>query len=488
MPNRRPLNFGPLAVFAIFIMLFPIVSMAQSDSWSVSAANWLQYWYHRPQPFDSTTFSDRLSRQDSLDNRFIVDFALGDFYAGAWLRVLQPNRPDTSFERITQRYFGWTQDGLTIHAGNFYQTFDRGMTLNTFYDDAVNFDNNLDGVKVTGLYDHYDFDAVFGRSFRDRLTSVRENTVRGARAAIKPLLGTRVGFSYVRFKQNNFDDFTKAVGNNVTSVNSGINRGPFEVYAEYATRRGRGQFGDDVNGDGTYLSGSISHSLISVYSEYKNIINLLYPTPSASLNSPPPVSHSGRSLTSLASVPGERAYQIGTLVSPSYSLNFELAFSESFSRGLPNRFYLAEKFLGARWSPFEKLVLNYKWDRFDYTPEDEVENYIEGYYYLDASQTISAVAYTRKFILTSNEYHENYLTLGYSRGGFLQLSIGGSVSNNDLDRDPNKLAFAELTLRFKSHELIIFQGGERGGLACSSGICTVRPTFEGTRVILFSRF
>ena len=38
------------------------------------------------------------------------------------------------------------------------------------------------------------------------------------------------------------------------------------------------------------------------------------------------------------------------------------------------------------------------------------------------------------------------------------------------------------------HELVIFNGGERGGLICSSGICQNRPTFQGTRIVLFSRF
>jgi hypothetical protein len=470
------------------ISLFPPSIEAQEDAWSVSAANWMQYWYHKPQPFDSTNFTDRQSRQDSLDNRFIVDFDLGQFYAGAWLRVLQPNRPEQSYERIAQRYFGWNQDGLTIHAGNFYQTFDRGLTLNAFLDDVVNFDNNLDGIRVSGLYDHFEFDALSGRSI-DAFTRERENTLRGARGAIKPVLGTRAGFSYVRFKQNDFEDFTRATSSNVTAFNAGINRGPFEVYAEYGFRRGKDEFSLDVEGDATYLSGSLSHSLFSVYAEYKNMINLLYPSPSSPLNAPPPVSHSGRSLVSLTNVNGERGYQLGTLVSPSYNLNFDLAYSEAFERGDTARdLYLSEKFAGVRWSPFDRLVLNYRWDRFDYTIEDEVENFFETYFYLSPVQTASVTAYTKRFSPTDYKYHEEYLTLGYARGNFIQISIGGSLSNNDIDRDPNKLAFMELTIRFKSHELVVFQGGERGGLVCSSGICTQRPTFEGTRVILYSRF
>jgi hypothetical protein len=489
------IRYGFIGVTVLFILasVFPSDVMAQNDTWSVSAANWLQYWYHKPQPFDSTIFSDRQSRQDSLDNRFIVDFDLGEFYAGAWLRTLEPNRPDRSYERIAQRYFGWNQNGLNIHAGNFYQTFDRGMTLNAFLDDAVYYDNNLDGIKISGLYDYYDFDAISARSIGNADSSTRRDVVRGVRGAIKPIIGTKAGFSYVRFKQDDPMEFARAVSSNLTSFNSGVNRGPFEIYAEYATRRGKGQFGEKIEGDGTYLSGSFSHSLFGLYAEYKNIVNLLYPSAPGStpLNSPPPVSHSGRSLSALGILTGERAYQLGALLSPSYDINFEFSFSESFDRGDPRDLYLAEKFIGSRVSPISSLTLRYNWDRIDSDEpgrKDEIENYFEAYYYLDAAQTISATAYSRRFILTSLDYHEDYLTLGYARGGFMQVSIGGSISNNDLDSDPNKLAFIELTIRFQSHELILFQGGERGGLVCSSGICTNRPTFEGTRIILFSRF
>jgi len=488
MSRNIPHIIGFSAIVVLSTFIIPGAAQAQFDNWSVSAANWLQYWYHRPEAFDSIYFDSR-SRQDSLDNRFIVDFDLGDFYAGAWLRVLHPNRPDQSFERITQRYFGWNQDGLTVHAGNFYQTFDRGLTLNAFLDDVINFDNNLDGARVSGLYDHFDFDAIFGRAFRDRYSTEREEILRGGRAAIKPIVGTRAGFSYIRYKQNDFDDPTAAAGINVTGINAGVNRGPFEIYGEHAFKNGRLQFGEIAKGDGTYLSGSFSHSLFSIYSEYKNMIRLLYPSPASPMNSPPPVSHQGRSLSSLANTIGERAYHVGLLLSPSYNLNLELAFSESFDRGDTLReLYLAEKFAGVRWSPTDKFVVNYRWDRFDYSLEDEVQNYFEAYYYLSNAQTVSATAYTKRFVLTGHEYHEDYLTLGLARSNFLQLSLGGSLSNNDLDRDSNKLAFAELTIRLRSHELVIFHGGERGGLVCSSGICSQRPTFEGTRVILFSRF
>jgi hypothetical protein len=479
-----------IGLFIIGSVCLPFLGedcIAQDGDWSVSAANWMQYWYFR------TGAEFVQARRDSLDNRFIVDFNLGDFYAGSWLRILEPNRPDESSEEIVQRYFGWRQDGFTLHAGNFYQVFDRGLTLNTFLDDAVYYDNNLDGVRASGLYDRFDFDAFSARGL-ERNTQNRDYILRGARAAVRPIEPLRVGFSYVRFKRNDPMSFGTALNANITGVNSRFTLGPLDLYGEYAVKRGRNEgFFTEANGDGTYLAGSISLEKIGLYSEYKNIINLVYPNTQNRFNSPPPVSHKGRTLTDLAAVPGERGYQVGMLVSPTFDLNFEFAYSEAFSRDAPVDYYLGEKFGGLRWSATSELVINYSWDRIDYsgTEGDEIENYFDAYYYLSRTFTASIVAYSRRFVPEGTEdHHENFLTLGCGLGNKFQLNLGGSTSNWDLNpnQDPSKLAYVELTIKFPSHELIIFNGGERGGLVCSSGICQNRPTFQGTRIVLFSRF
>ncbi|UCE65328.1 MAG: hypothetical protein JSU85_10680 [Candidatus Zixiibacteriota bacterium] len=458
---------------------------AQDDYWSVSAANWMQYWYFE----DSTSNHD--AREDSLDNRFIVDFNLGDFYTGMWMRLLQLNRPDESSEKITQRYFGWRQDGFNIHVGNFYQVFDKGLTLNTFLDDAVYYDNNLDGVRASGLFDKYEFDVLSARGI-EATNGERDYVFRGARGAVRPVEHTAIGVSYVRFKRNDFMNFNRSLNSNITGINSRFMIGPIDLYGEYAVRRGaKPDPFSEGNGDGTYLSGSLVFEKISIFSEYKNIINLVYPNPQNRFNAPPPVSHSGRSLTDLAAVKGERGYQAGALLSPTYDLNFDFSYSEAFSRNAPVDYYLAEKYGGVRWSITSDLVINYNWDRIDYTIEDEIENYFDVYYYLRYDLTLSLAAYTRRFIPEGGEdYHENYLTLGFGLANKFQLSLGGSTSNRDTNpqQDPKKLAFAELTVRFPNHELVIFNGGERGGLICSSGICQTRPTFQGTRIVLFSRF
>jgi hypothetical protein len=193
---------------------------------------------------------------------------------------------------------------------------------------------------------------------------------------------------------------------------------------------------------------------------------------------------------------------VGIISGPTENLNIDLAYSEQYSRGMSPSSYLSEKYGGVRWSLSDQLTVNLHWDRHDYTAngvdslpgsyEDEIENYIDAYYYLNSTQTVSLASYTKRFTSDNSfvfdDYHEDYLIVGYARGNLLQLSVGGSLSNKDNSFDPQKLAFAELTLRFKWHELVIFHGGERGGLICSSGICSYRPTFQGTRVILFSRF
>lgn len=492
--TRIPLIILFILLQAAIVCLVPDISRAQDDTWSVSAANWMQYWYFR---YGDGAFVE--ARRDSLDNRFIVDFDLGKFYTGAWLDVDQYNQPSESSEKISQRYFGWRDRNLSIHLGNFYQVFDRGLTLNAFLDDAIYFDNNLDGVKVSGNYGRVDFDALSARGL-DRFTEERAYTIRGARAGVRPIRPARLGFSYVRFKQSS-SDFFRTLNANLTSVNASISQGPFDLYAEYARKIGRTDQLlplANIDGDGTYLSGSVSFEKISLYSEYKNYINLLYPAGGTSFNNPPPVSRQGRTLMSLDGIPGERGYQVGALISPSFDLNLDLSYSESYSRGIPDSLslYISEKFAGIRWNLMSDLVINYNWDRIDYTSEDEIENYFDGYYYLAGSNIVKLTAYTKRFVNNNpapgsgipSSYHENYLILGYGTGNIFLLNIGGSTSNQEESLDPEKLAFVELTLRFGSHELIIFNGGERGGLICSSGICQTRPTFQGTRLVLYSRF
>jgi hypothetical protein len=484
MTIGKALSTATIFFLVLSSMVFCIKSAeAQEEIWTVSAANWMQYWY-----FDRARSEFLESRMDSLDNRFIVDFNLGDFYTGAWLHTLQMDRPDASSGEITQRYFGWRDRGLAVHIGNFYHVFDRGLTLNAFLDDAVYYDNNLDGVKITGLYDHFEFDAISARGLNKR-TEEREYIIRGVRSAIRPLDPFKFGFSYVRFKQNDMMDFNRSFNMNITAISSGIIYGPADISAEYAVKRGRDDVMPGVDGDGIYLSGSMSFDLFSVYAEYKNYINLIYPDPGNAFNNPPPVNHQGRTLIDQIGVPGERGYQIGGLFSPSFDLNFDLSYSESSSRDAPVDYHLKETYIGLRWSSISNLVINYSWDRIGYTLEDEVENYFDAYYYLGSNHTASITAYTKRFMQSPGEdYHEDYLTLGYGMGNTLQLNIGGSLSSNELSIDPEKLAFVELKLRFRSHELVIFNGGERGGMICSSGICQTRPTFQGTRVVLFSRF
>jgi len=473
------------------ICLFAGVASAQNDNWSVSAANWFQYWYYQ----DSTdTYIDapyRSQKEDSVDNRFMVDFNFGDFYAGAWLRIFEPHRPDSSYERFAQRYFGWHDGNFTLHAGNFYQTFDRGLTLNAFLDDAIYFDNNLDGFKASALFNRLEFDAFSARAQRFR-SNDRIYTLRGIHGAIRPLMPLKLGASYVRFKQNDIISPDYIRNTNVTGYSAQFSSEYLDLYGEYATRDGLNDFGAQVSGDGTYLSGSVNLGFANLYSEYKNYINLLYPDIQGSINVPPPVSHEGRTLASLAGTNGECGFLLGTLLSPTNYLNIDLSFSESNSRD--HLFYLAEKYAGLRYQ-FEGITsFNFHWVRFDLTGEDEAQTYLDAYYYVNPVNTISFIAYGKKFMpIDAESYHENYLILGYSNANLYSLSLGGSTSNK-LDAFPaavgesRRTAFIESTIHFKNHDLMIFHGVERGGFVCSSGLCQYRPSFDGTRVILFSRF
>jgi hypothetical protein len=87
-------------------------------------------------------------------------------------------------DSITQRYFGWEDNGLSIHAGTFYQVFDRGLILKAYRDENVQVDIPLEGIRVSGKYKYIDFDVLSGSR---KISFNQKPVVRGVHGKLKPV-------------------------------------------------------------------------------------------------------------------------------------------------------------------------------------------------------------------------------------------------------------------------------------------------------------
>ncbi len=475
-----------LLVFGLALLVFIPDKFARGDDLYISAANYGRYYHYKE------------TKEDSVASRFQFDISMGNFYIGAWYELTHfvTDYSAVTSDSISQIYFGWEDNGLTIHAGNFYQTFDRGLILNAFRDDDVRFNLLLKGLKLNGRYDHIDFD-VF--SATPGVWGITKPVLKGIRLKIKPLRMVRFGGAYVRMNEPDFG--LGDTRTNMNEINARITNDYFDCYVEYAQRDGyyinifpyelRNQ-----KGDGTYANLSAYYSYFTGFFEYKNYKFLAYPDLNLNYNMPPAVNHQQRSLQSQFGSTGECGYNVGFIFSPNYHWGIELDYADAESRDSLGHFII-EKYFEIRGNYFRDNLFTISYDRLEHSEKNETTPKFEISYSLDDIHSVALTAYLIKYeplgeSVQNSGYIEKYLDFNFARSYNFSLSVGGSWSDQDMsnvsDPAPKRLGYIELNIKFHNHDLIIFNGGQRGGLVCSGGLCFNRPTFQGTRVTLLSRF
>ncbi|MCS7073080.1 MAG: DUF6029 family protein [Bacteroidia bacterium] len=112
-------------------------------------------------------FKDTLIGAPDVPEKFLSNGFLNLQYQreaiSAGIRYENYLNPLLGFDRrftgqgIPFRFISYTKDKLSVTVGNFYEQFGTGMTLRTYYEPALGFDNVLDGVKasitpIRGIY------------------------------------------------------------------------------------------------------------------------------------------------------------------------------------------------------------------------------------------------------------------------------------------------------------------------------------------------
>lgn len=481
----RTLKFC-LLVSGLALLIFIPDKFARSDDWYVSAANYGRYYHYKG------------TKEDSAATRFQFDISMGSFYVGAWYELTHfvTDYSAVTVDSISQIYFGWEDNGLTIHAGNFYHTFDRGLILNAFRDDDVGFDLPLKGLKLMGRYKYADFD-VFSATPGSWV--ITKPAIKGFRLKIKPLKMVHIGGAYVRMNEPDFG--LGDTRTNMNEINARITNKYLDGYVEYAQRDGYyiNVFPFELRnqkGDGTYVNLSAYYSYFTGFFEYKNYKFLSFPDPIVNYNQPPAVNHQERSLQSQFGSSGECGYNVGFIFSPYYYWGFEFNYADAESRDSLDHFII-EKYFEVRGNYFEDNLFIFSYDRLEHSEKNETTPKFEISYSLDDIHSVTLTAYFIKYeplgeSVPNSDYTEKFLDFNFARSYNFSLTVGGSWSDQDVstmpDPAPKRLGYIELNIKFHNHDLIIFNGGQRGGLVCSGGLCFNRLTFQGTRVTLLSRF
>jgi hypothetical protein len=433
----------------------------------------------------------RLSYRDLL----FFDVTQSSFRLGGRFIINESALYDTILgERLAQRYFEYDRSPLTLHVGNFYQTFGQGMVLNSFEDEALRVDWNIDGINGRLNWDRLGINALLGRPRSNNES--RPELIAGAELRGKPLPPYELALSYLRFDATNTPEdisFGMPVEERL-SLEQKLNIGPIELLLEAGRRFTWGRFDpgagwvgtENVNGYGIYGSANFGLRGLGILAEYKDYYKF-----NGESNALPPCSETGKSLN-LGN--DERGYRTLVQFSPKDFLTLSAGLNQAWAPR-NGRQKLVE------WSADLRTDLGFAivTPAYLHTAEQAIESsypkkaehrigldliwgpiIVDGEYKFISDSLISG---------ESRSYRNQKIALSYT---WTVVTLAGNFQATDkppdaLEQD-TRWASVSINLRLNNHNLQLSYGSHRGELECSTGICHWEPAFRGLKVEIESRF
>lgn len=214
---------------------------------------------------------------------------INDFVFGARLEISDPIEYGLDFKGIRKRFVEYNNRdfGISLRAGDFWDIFSRGLTLNVFEDRGLAYDTGIDGVRVT-------YENKFGKKNPvkvrgqiiggdltyndvinpDRIESYR---IRNANFDVSPVKQVTLGGSYI------YSEGSLPTGADTTQiqaylpeVNLNVNFPEVQFYTSYARKHvnttPNSIFPDEISaeGDGLYSSLVYTREALGITLEYKN--------------------------------------------------------------------------------------------------------------------------------------------------------------------------------------------------------------------------
>jgi hypothetical protein len=441
------------------------------------------------------------------DGRIDFDVDVGSVTFGGTYRAYDFGDGDynprgiSPFYGVKHRYVEVRTNGLWVRGGDFFATFGRGLTLRSFESIDLEYDTSLDG-----FISEYDVGPLEVAGFAGRLDETVTDTrsvvhrLRGGRARVR--LGSRVALAASGVRRNtDIEDETVVLTPDLSRFNDHVVGaetetwlGPVSLAGEYAVRRGD-YYSElrqgDVEGHGTYLTGSASTSWSTLLAEYKDYYRF-----EDALVSPPTCVKEHvwilmNRVTHEIDLGNERGFLIEGTLTPVEDIQVDGGASEARTR---DGSLIHWEIFGQIDTPrplWGVSGLAGSWSR-EYV-RDRFTEYMTGAVGLEyAAGPLRALDIDVEIQRTeepSGEAFENYLASAacYPRHGLTLSVVGEATSRRGLKRDSwlsgdLRVAVAE------GVEVSLGGGTERGGKKCSGGICFTEPEFTGVRLRVLTYF
>lgn len=227
--------------------------------------------------------------KEYFENITDARFTINDVIFGLRYEISDPIEYGVDFKGFRKRYIEYNNDiGISLRAGDFFDIFSRGLTLNVFEQRELAYDTGIDGVRVTyknrfgDKKTPWDFRAqIIGGNLEYRdfliLSRVEKYKLRNINFDISPVKQVKLGASYIyAIGEVPSGGETTDIKAYLPEVNFSVNLKDFQFYSAYARKHintsPNALYPVEIsaNGDGFYSSASYSKSGFGITLEYKN--------------------------------------------------------------------------------------------------------------------------------------------------------------------------------------------------------------------------
>lgn len=476
-----------------------LVSTASAAELDVRGANQLEAFYGTD------------VKESVVDDRLDLDFQIDRFTAG----IVFLSHTPSNYLRLDQNQFGPRQEGIRkrwvtgsygpidLRLGDSYATFGSGLVLRIFEDQAVDFDNAVDGFHIAASHGSWSAEGVGGtNSFGDARTMVK-----GVSGRFDPGGGWLFGVNAAVI--DSIDGETAAPGRDGLAgvQGSAVLPGGIDMTAEYAIRRyspERPRRGSPDDGHAAYGAIRGDAGPVSLLLEGKDLLRFQH----AYANPPTAVrQHTSTLLNRGSHVPNirmndERGFQSEIL----WSLRPGMLFTGNYSRSEARHSDLpaweisglseidAGSTHGIFWIAESEEKVREGADRFFYeritVGGDILRSFDPGWgveigYETQFIQQQDLAKADREF---PHEYRDHLASLTVSKSP--NHSWAATIEwSNDPKEVKDSWVWLEWNIRLGLIGQLSIAGGTlRGGQVCSGGVCKLVDPFEGGRLELLTNF
>lgn len=486
-----------MRVLALFLVVLFLVGGATSEELLLRGENRLEYWRSRG------------TKEEFFEDKFDVEALYGDFLAGLRYYLYQPSETNDPrrVEGLSRMFIEWRKEPFQVRAGTYYSIFGRGLLLSAYEDDEIKLDRDLKGLKASISYPQFEVTAISGspRNIFDYCTTNdTTDLIRGADLDFRPISILNIGTGYVRLNRKDpiFPDTSRK-----TDLYGG--RGEiiwnwFNLYGEYGKKKGWDQvLFQEGEGEGYYLSSSISLSGLGLSVEYCDYDSLAYGGFAYRYNNPPCPNRYGRSINDGID---ERGHQVSVTFTPWEPLLGGGSYAKMETHEPAHA--IEESYGELKIESFETGALQFSLDRLEVTDIEPISGrtestletipLLDGYYHITWRHTI-ACSYRHKMLSEASmrtdfeeeEWSERRASISYSYVPHLTLTVTAEDTGEELPPEEDTFWLSgSLDLKLgESHDVFLMVGSQKGReLICSGGVCRIEPPFEGWKLLLSSRF